>query len=247
MDGIAAKAGEITLLGQSGDMLGERCVKVLMNRFHVFQKLSITLVALSVMSSTPAIAQEEDAAAIVESKSAVRGNPTYDPISSEERLKWFIQSTVGPKSLAGGVVSASWGTAINYPKEYGPHWSGFGKRYGMRLTGVATGNAIEAGVGRLWGEDPRYFRSVEKGTLARIGHASVSVFTARHADGRESLAIVRYTGIIGNNFLSNTWRVPSESTTQAALRRTALGFAAKLTSNLFDEFWPSIRRKFSRR
>jgi len=29
----------------------------------------------------------------------------------------------------------------------------------MRLTGVSTGKAIEAGLGSLWGEDPRYFRA----------------------------------------------------------------------------------------
>jgi hypothetical protein len=71
-----------------------------------------------------------------------------------ERLAWFMNSTVGQKSLAAGIVSAAWGTALNKPKEYGPHWEGFGKRYGMRLTGVATGNAIEAELGGLWGEDP---------------------------------------------------------------------------------------------
>jgi hypothetical protein len=67
-----------------------------------------------------------------------------------------VNSTVGPKSLAAGIVSTAWNTALNKPKEYGPHWEGLGKRNGMRLTGVATGNAIEAGFGGLWGEDPRY-------------------------------------------------------------------------------------------
>jgi hypothetical protein len=74
---------------------------------------------------------------------------SYQPISSSERGHWFLQSTVGPKSLAAGVVSAGWGTALNKPEEYGPHWEGFAKRYGMRLTGVATGNALEAGLGRF--------------------------------------------------------------------------------------------------
>src|SRR5438067_1584288 len=54
-----------------------------------------------------------------------------DVISTEQRLKWVVSSTVGPASLAGGAVSAGFGTLINLPSEYGTHWSGFGKRYGM--------------------------------------------------------------------------------------------------------------------
>src|SRR5260370_36919207 len=54
-----------------------------------------------------------------------------------ERAKWFLQSTIGAQSLAGGLFSAGFGTAIDSPKEYGSHWEGYGKRYGMRLTGVS--------------------------------------------------------------------------------------------------------------
>jgi len=50
----------------------------------------------------------------------------------------------------------------------GPHWEGFGKRYGMRLTGVVTGNAMEASLGAIWGEDPRYVRVGDQPLGARI-------------------------------------------------------------------------------
>src|SRR5438128_12657658 len=77
--------------------------------------------------------------------------PHYQAITGKERLNWFVFGTVGPQSLAGGVISSAWGTLFNKPTEYGPHWEGFGKRYAMRLSGVSTGNAIEAGFGALWG------------------------------------------------------------------------------------------------
>src|SRR5438876_11718281 len=83
----------------------------------------------------------------------------YTPIGSEERLKWFAVSTVGAPSLIGGMFSAGFGTLVDSPSEYGTHWDGFGKRYGMRLTGISTGNLMEAGIGAVWGEDPRYFRA----------------------------------------------------------------------------------------
>ena len=149
---------------------------------------------------------------------------------------WRLESSVRPG-----------GPALNKPEEYGPHWDGFGKRYGMRLTGVATGNAIEAGLGRAWGEDPRYFRSAESRPLLRLRHAAALVFVARRADGRTAPAFARYTGVVGNNFISNTWRVPSESTASAALTRSALGFAGRFVSNVFDEFWQDMRTKVGKR
>jgi hypothetical protein len=158
-------------------------------------------------------------------------------------MKWVVVSTTGPPSLAGGVVSAGWGTAFNNPEEYGTHWDGFAKRYGMRLTGVATGNAIEASVGMAWGEDPRYFRSANRNFWGRVSHAADLTFRARRSDGKFHPAYARYTGNVGNNFLSNTWRVDSESSVGSALTRTALGFAGKFASNLFEEFWPTVIAK----
>jgi hypothetical protein len=167
----------------------------------------------------------------------------HEPISSGERWKYFVMSTVGPKSLAAGVVSSAWNTALDNPKEYGPHWEGFGKRYGMRLTQVATGNAIEGSLAAVLGEDPRYFRSAERRPLRRLRHAAAMVFIARRDDGSQAPAFARFTGMVGNNFISNTWRAPGDSTASAALTRSALELAGTFGSNIFDEFWQDIYRK----
>lgn len=168
------------------------------------------------------------------------------PLDRDARLRWFVGSTVGPKSLGAGVVSAAWGTAFNNPEEYGPHWDGFAKRYGMRLTGVAASNAIEVGLGSLRDEDPRY-TAVGRGKLwSRVGHAAKYTLLAKRSDGSTTPAYARYAGIAGSNFISNTWRVESESTTGAALQRTGLGFAGRFAGNLFDEFWPDVRNRFRR-
>src|ERR1039457_5695947 len=84
----------------------------------------------------------------------------YHAITPRQRLQWFVQSTVGPDTLAVGLFSAVIGTARDAPREYGAPWGGFADRYGMRLTGVSTGNAMESGLGAIWGEDPRYFRGL---------------------------------------------------------------------------------------
>ena len=167
---------------------------------------------------------------------------SYQAITGKERLNWVIKSTVGPVSLAAGLFSAGFGTAMNRPREYDPRWEGFGKRYGMRFTGIATGNAMEATIGALWGEDPRYFRATGQSFKGRVRNVVVLTFAARRTDGDLAPAYARYIGISGNNFLSNTWRADSESGVGDACLRTALGFAGRMGGNAFAEFWPSLTK-----
>ena len=169
---------------------------------------------------------------------------TPEPINNSLRARWAVYSTVGPPNLAGGVVSSAWGTLFNRPEEYGPHWAGFGKRYGMRLTGSATSNVMEAGLGAIWGEDPRYHRTGSDQAFGRRVQGAIrQAFWAHDRNGNSMPAYARYIAIPGSNFLSNTWRADSESQASDALLRTGLGFAARITSNIFTEFWPDIRRR----
>jgi hypothetical protein len=165
-------------------------------------------------------------------------NSTYHPITARQRLRWFITNTIGPPHLIGGLAVSAFGTALDRPKEYGPHWGGFADRNGMRMTGIVTGNAIEATVGSVLGEDPRYFSVQDQPFKARIRNVVRLTFVARKKDGSYGPAYARYIAIGGNNFLSNTWRVHSEANLQDALLRTAEGFAGRLAVNAFEEFWP---------
>ena len=169
--------------------------------------------------------------------------PAYTPPTSVDRFNWFVLSTVGPASLAGGLFSAGLGTLTNQPKEYGTHWDGFGKRYGMRLTGVSTGNAIEAGLGSLWGEDPRYYRTPQKPFRHRVWHVVRMTVVAKNEEGRLMPSYARYIGTAGNNYLSNAWRADSEATVGRAAFRTGLGFLLRMTGNAFDEFWPDAKAR----
>jgi len=174
------------------------------------------------------------------------GSRNNTPITPAERLRWVTVSTIGPSSLIGGVFSAGYGTLINSPSEYGPHWQGFGQRYGMRLTGVATSNVVEAGAGAMWGEDPRYPRASEGAFGRRLGHAVRMTFLAPNENGHVRPAYARYLGITSNNFLSNTWRADSEATGRDASVRVVIGFVGRMGSNVFTEFWPDVSHRLFR-
>jgi hypothetical protein len=171
----------------------------------------------------------------------------YKAITAEGRFFWFVRSTAGMKSLTAGIISAGYGTAVDKPPEYGTHWEGFGQRYGMRLTGISTGNAIEATLGSVWGEDPRYFHTVHAPFSERVKNVADLTFRAYHRDGERHIAYARFVAVFGNNFLSNTWREPSENDWQHALERSGEGFAGRAISNAVSEFVPEVWRKVRKR
>jgi hypothetical protein len=175
-------------------------------------------------------------------KPQVKDN-VYVPITDRQRLRWFLTNTIGPQHLAGGVITSAFGTAVDRPKEYGPGVAGFGDRYGMRLTGIVTGNAMEASIGTLWGEDPRYFRVPDEPFKSRVRNIMRLTFVARRQDGNFSPAYARYIAVSGNNFLSNAWRVDSEANNHDAVLRTLEGFAGRMASNAFEEFWPDVKTR----
>jgi hypothetical protein len=166
----------------------------------------------------------------------------YRSITAKQRIRWFVKGTVGPESLAAGVLSAAIGTSNNSPREYGPSWDGFGKRYGIRLTGISTGNAIEASLGAIWGEDPRYEREPEASFGTRVRNVLKLTFAAPRRDGHLTLAYARLIAIPANNILSNTWRTGSEAQPDDVALRTLWGILGRMGSNAFVEFWPDARR-----
>jgi hypothetical protein len=153
----------------------------------------------------------------------------------------MLDNTLGPLTLIGIGVDAGWGTLHNKPWEYGTHVEGFGKRYGLDLAGVATSHVMEASLGALWGEDPRYFRKEGEPTIKRIGHVVRMTFLAKNREGHYMPAYARYTAIVGGNFLSNTWRPDSDASPSDAVVRIGFGFGERLALNMWDEFWPSVK------
>lgn len=172
--------------------------------------------------------------------------PLYTPITAQERFKWVALATVGPKNLAAGVVVAGIQTWGNDPEEYGPHWDGYAKRYGARLGIGGTINAMEASVGALWGEDPRYFRAAGQPFKSRIGHIFKMAFLARDRSGAVHPAYARFIAVPSGLIISNTWRPDSPITKGHVSWQVGMSFLNRIVSNTFSEFIPDIKERTKR-
>jgi hypothetical protein len=171
----------------------------------------------------------------------------YAPVTPRERVDWIVDGVAGRRSLGVGVVAAAWQTALDTPDEWRRSWPGFGKRYIAREADVALSNALEAGVGALWGEEPRYIRSRRRGFWPRTRYALRTVLLAQRRDGHLAPAWGRYVGNTVNNVIENSWLPPSVSTVGQTVLRSANGFLGRVASNVFEEFWPDAQRLIRQR
>jgi hypothetical protein len=161
------------------------------------------------------------------------------PITAGQRVYWVVDGTVGLRSLlAVGPYSAAWFTAWNTPEEWGRTWSGFGKRYLQREADVAISSSMEAGLGAIWGEDPRFVPSRRHGIWPRARFAMKTAFLAPRRDGHLAPAWGRYASNVFNNVIENTWLPPSVTTPGQTAYRSAAGMGGRVVGNLWDEFWP---------
>jgi hypothetical protein len=165
---------------------------------------------------------------------------TQPGITVEDRFRWVTLTTLGPKNLGAGLFIAGIQTWRDQPESYGTHWDGFAKRYGARLAVGGASNALEAGFGSLWGEDPRYYRASGQPLKSRIGHVVKMAFVTHNRAGDPQLAYARYLAIPGGALLSNTWRPDSPSTMRHVTIQVGIGFVSRIVGNTFSEFMPDL-------
>lgn len=168
----------------------------------------------------------------------------YTAVTAAERSDWIVDGTVGPRSLLiVGPIGAAWDTGFDQPAGWPRNWRGFGQRYLEREADVAISNSIEAGLGALWGEDPRYIRSGRHGIRARVKYVIQTAFVAQRRDGHLAPAWGRYAGNTVNNLIENTWLPPTATTTGQTILRSALGFLTRIGGNAWEEFWPDVAHR----
>ena len=212
---------QLVLRGSAARLFGSLCLAILWTASLAAQTLSVRFI------DAPIVPQQ--------------AQKPYVPLSPEQRLKWWALSTFGlPSLLVAGPINAGFGTAIDRPREYGPHWDGFAARYGIRLLQVSVNNGIETGMGAAWGEDPRYFRTLHQPFKQRVLNIIDLTFRAYRTDGERHIAYARLSADVASNFLANTWLPPSINDAQSAAWRSLAGIGSKAAGNATREFLPDV-------
>jgi hypothetical protein len=170
-----------------------------------------------------------------------------DPIGWESKLRFHAVSAYGPGALAGAAVYDGFLQGINFPREWEQGGLGYSKRLGSTLAYSGVRNLLGLGLDSALHQDPRYYRSTERGTWRRTKHAFHETIFTHKDSGGETLATWRLGSAYGAAFISNEWYPDRVNTVALGLSQgsTQLGF--DLLSNLGSEFWPDIKRKLLHR
>jgi hypothetical protein len=169
------------------------------------------------------------------------------PIGWEGKLRFHAVSAYGPAALAGALVYDGFLQGIDFPREWRQAGLGYSKRLGSTLAYSGVRNLLGFGLDSVLHQDPRYYRSTERGTWRRTKHAFRETILTHKDSGGETLATWRLGSAYGAAFISNEWYPDRVNTVALGLSQgsTQLGF--DLLSNLDSEFWPDIKRKLFHR
>jgi hypothetical protein len=171
----------------------------------------------------------------------------YRPLTGHERWELFWNETVSSPGAYGPVVVTSiWNQITKTPPEWGSGASGLGWRAASAFgTNVVQGVIQSAGCALLK-QDPRFIRIGEGGFWRRARHAVL--FTALTYDdhGRTTFATGNVASFYGSDIVTILWYPPGHHALSEGLKAANFQMAMNAVFNLFQEFWPDIKRKFKR-
>jgi len=164
--------------------------------------------------------------------------------TTQERLRFFEESTFTPLALAGPVTGAAlsqWVT--NSPPEWGQGFPGYGRRVWSGFSRQVIANTLGLGVSVVDREDPRHYQTGRRGIWKRGLDAAGETFVSHKLGGSYMPDYSRFIGCYGAAFIANAWYPARESNTKGALYRGSTALASNMVWQLFEEFWPDVRRK----
>jgi hypothetical protein len=176
------------------------------------------------------------------SASLVYAQPSFQPLTQEQRNAQYWKSLSSPSVAAVAAASAGIRQVMNSPDE----WTGT-KGYGYRVADVygrrVVRLTVQYGLASTLHEDNRYFRSGAQGFFPRARDAVVSTFLARHDDGTRGISISRLSGTAAAGFTARLWLPESQRQFKDATNGIAIGLGIEAGMNVFREFWPDLKRK----
>jgi len=172
----------------------------------------------------------------------------YRSLTGKQRWQYYLnQNFISAGAFFGPILTSAIDQANAAPPEWGGGIGGYGRRLASRLgTGIVQGSAQSVGCALL-GQEPRYIRSASPQVLSRIGHAFLFSLITYNNEGKIRFALPTVASYYVAGMTSNLW-MPE--------RYTALGDGVRDGNrqvilaglvNQFQEFWPDIKRLFSRR
>lgn len=165
------------------------------------------------------------------------------PMSAEEKWKYYLKSTYGPKSIAYSLFGAGIKQAQDSVPEWGQGMEGYSKRFASGFGQKAIKRSVQHGLGGLLGEAPRYFASLDSGIWPRTLHAAKEILVTHKDSGGTRIAYTRFVGTFTGVYVSRQWRPENDQTVGQYFSATGTSLGIDAAKNVFKEFWPDIKSR----
>jgi hypothetical protein len=169
----------------------------------------------------------------------------YVPLTLGQNYAWSLHQMFDPGRLFVVAANAALDHSVNDPSAWGQGTEGYAVRVASRLGREVVRENIAFAVRAFDHEDPRYVRSSAAGIRRRAGYAAGRAFLARNERGETMPAYSLFVASLATPFIAQTWR-PEPINAGRELRAGSMAIGLAASGNMYEEFWPDIRKKLRR-
>ncbi len=167
------------------------------------------------------------------------------PLTTGEKWQNFVDETVSPITLGGGVFNAGFSHLTNSDPRYGRDSGAFAERFGASVADIVSQNFFgDFLLASAFHEDPRYMRKgPPSGVWSRAVYAVSRAVIIRSDAGGNTFNWSNVLGTAMSAGLSNAYYPSPSRTSGAMILRFVTSVAGAGFANLAPEFWPDFKRK----
>ncbi|MCU1232571.1 MAG: hypothetical protein JWP63_538 [Candidatus Solibacter sp.] len=158
------------------------------------------------------------------------------------KLRFHGETTYSPMAIVGFAAYAGVLQRYDAPEEWGQGGAAYGKRVASTAGWSGIHSVLAFGLDTTLHQDPRYYRSLNRGFWRRTGHALRGTVVTRTDRGGETISTWRIGSAYGSAFLSNLWYPDRLNTVKLGMIQGSVGLGFGLVGNIGAEFWPDIKR-----
>lgn len=171
----------------------------------------------------------------------------YKPLTAKEKFKIATQDSFDRGTFVLAAAFAGKSQLSNSNPSFGQGVAGFARYFGTAFCDFTVGDYMtEAIYPTLLHQDPRYFRRGRGSGFSRLGYAMGQIFVTHTDSGGKQF---NFSEIVGNSTavaISNAY-YPENRNVADNVSRLGVQIGIDMASNVMKEFWPDLRRKFSRK
>jgi hypothetical protein len=177
----------------------------------------------------------------------VENGHNLPPLTTKQKFDVTSRSGFDEIEYAWYAILAGFSQAGNHEPSYAPGLGGYAERYALSFAdGTIENYMVNAVFASTLHQDPRYYQLGKGSILGRTGYSVSRIFVTRSDAGRSQFNFSEILGSAAAAGLYASYHPASDRTVAYTLTSWWSQVGYDTIAIVLKEFWPDIRRKFSR-